>query len=221
MVLRAFVKSSDSDHSDRWRFDLEGVQAHAMIESRIVMIVGPTGSGKSTLAEFLARSDRFKVFANYTTRLPRTTDSPQHFNFLTEAEFRSLQSSGHFFLSCRKRSRSYGYSKRELTDLLGTERRGLLMFRHNGAAFLHAIRPRIPLIVLEGLAARMLLGTQETENAPGLDAVTRQIERNRILTQTSKAAGSATFIVQNDYTLASLEQAADEISTCLLSQDSC
>jgi guanylate kinase len=82
------------------------------------MVSGPSGCGKSTLVEKMLELPHLMFSISYTTRKPRTAESPgKWYNFVTEEEFEQMVARGEFLEHARVFNRHwYGTPRRWLEE---------------------------------------------------------------------------------------------------------
>ncbi len=138
----------------------------------IFVIAAPSGGGKTSLIHALVeRVPDMLISVSHTTRPPRPQErSGQHYHFVSEAEFQSLQQSQAFIESAKVFGHYYGTSKAALASSLSAGRDVLLDIDWQGAQQVRHLFPgqNVTVFILPpsktALQARLCQRNQDSED---------------------------------------------------------
>jgi guanylate kinase len=88
----------------------------------ILSITGPSGVGKTTLMHnLLGALPNAKTFESVTTRLPRPTDEPGEYRYVSEDEFEAMRDRGDFLWEAHPHGKSYATTKKSVDEAFASE----------------------------------------------------------------------------------------------------
>lgn len=152
------------------------------IRNSLIVVAGASGSGKSAITTILAQNNPdLVIMKNYTTRKKRESDFIGHFSYLSEEQFFTLFNANFFFLSRLSPSPCYGYSVQQLTEVLSSNQKAILMFRYSGLKYLLESLGRLNVVFLEGDPELILRHSKRQDKLQSIDDVTEIIRLNRLL----------------------------------------
>jgi guanylate kinase len=104
-------------------------------EPLVLIVSGPSGSGKSTLVQKILQLPGTMLSVSCTTRSPRQTESQgKWYNFVTEAEFQHMVTSGEFLEFAQVFGKNwYGTPRKSLDDALEQQKDLVLEIDVQGA----------------------------------------------------------------------------------------
>ena len=102
-------------------------------EKQIVCLVGPSGSGKTTIANVLAGDPFYEIVQSVTTRMPRSDDGPNDYQFVSKKTFSKMISDGELLeWSCYK-DQMYGTPKNSVDQIIQQGKNAIMILDINGA----------------------------------------------------------------------------------------
>lgn len=134
----------------KWEYSDETIRVINKSKTPILVITGVSGSGKSYLAEHLLQQfPCIVVVKNYTTRPPRKSDNPDHFEYVSESVFNDLLDTNQFFLARHMEYPFYGYLKKDVLNAVDKKQVPLFMFRHSGVKMIYTLLQNVYTIAIK------------------------------------------------------------------------
>jgi guanylate kinase len=181
------------------------------IEPLVLIVSGPSGSGKSTLVQKILQLPGTMLSVSCTTRGPRKTETQgKWYNFVSEAEFQRMVTSGEFLEFAQVFGKNwYGTPRKSLEDALARDSDLVLEIDVQGALQVKNKLPRaVAIFVLppsrEDLERRIRERGQDSE-----DEIRRRLEQAR---QEILNYNRYDFVIIND----DLERAGQEVQQIAL-----
>jgi guanylate kinase len=180
-------------------------------EPLVLIVSGPSGSGKSTLVQKILQLPGTMLSVSCTTRGPRKTETQgKWYNFVSEAEFQRMVTSGEFLEFAQVFGKNwYGTPRKSLDDALAQNKDLVLEIDVQGALQVKNKLPRaVAIFVLppsrEDLERRIRERGQDSE-----DEIRRRLEQAR---QEILNYNRYDFVIVND----DLERAGQEVQQIAL-----
>jgi len=180
-------------------------------EPLVLIVSGPSGSGKSTLVQKILQLPGTMLSVSCTTRGPRKTETQgKWYNFVSEAEFQRMVTSGEFLEFAQVFGKNwYGTPRKSLDDALAQSKDLVLEIDVQGALQVKNKLPRaVAIFVLppsrEDLEGRIRERGQDSE-----DEIKRRLEQAR---QEILNYNRYDFVIIND----DLERAGQEVQQIAL-----
>lgn len=123
-----------------------------MIKGKIFVISGPSGVGKGTIVEALLKNPALNFYwaKSYTTRPPRESDKAEdHYIFVDEKQFKTLENSGEIIESNFYNGYFYGSSKSEIDKAILQGKNVLKEVEVNGGMAYKKLYPDAVLIFVK------------------------------------------------------------------------
>src|SRR5271155_1622744 len=113
-------------------------------EPLVLIVSGPSGSGKSTLVQKILQLPGTMLSVSCTTRGPRKTETEgKWYNFVSEAEFQRMVTSGEFLEFAQVFGKNwYGTPRKSLDDALAQDKDLVLEIDVQGALQVKSKLPR-------------------------------------------------------------------------------
>lgn len=105
---------------------------------RIIVITGASGSGRKYTARRLSEELGIPYVLPYTTRAIRLKEKDgEHYRFIPEEAFRTMEQEQAFFQNVRLERGSYGITREDLNQALSRSRTAIVVVNHDGAQAFH------------------------------------------------------------------------------------
>lgn len=180
-------------------------------EPLVLIVSGPSGSGKSTLVQKILQLPGTMLSVSCTTRGPRKTETEgKWYNFVSEAEFQRMVTSGEFLEFAQVFGKNwYGTPRKSMDDALAEDKDLVLEIDVQGALQVKSKLPRaVAIFVLppsrEDLERRIRERGQDSE-----DEIRRRLEQAR---QEILNYNRYDFVIIND----DLKRAGEEVQQIAL-----
>ena len=180
-------------------------------ESLVLIVSGPSGSGKSTLVQKILQLPGTMLSVSCTTRGPRKTETEgKWYNFVSEAEFQRMVTSGEFLEFAQVFGKNwYGTPRKSLDDALAQDKDLVLEIDVQGALQVkNKLTRAVAIFVLppsrEDLERRIRERGQDSE-----DEIRRRLEQAR---QEILNYNRYDFVIIND----DLKRAGEEVQQIAL-----
>lgn len=137
-------------HSIQWHYSAETQSCINKRNYPFLAICGPSGAGKTFLASYIESNyPDFCIIRNHTTRPARPSDSINQFEYVDSEKFLKMNKEGLFFMSRMGEYPWYGYTNKDLMNIIKDGKIPVFMFRQSGTELISQLVHNCYLIIVE------------------------------------------------------------------------